>query len=68
MFEISYKAARVNAELRQADVAAALSVDRGTVIRWENGLSKVGKEKERRLRELYRLPDDVAFRSSKKQD
>lgn len=42
---ISLKAARINAGLKQTDMAIALNVDRKTVGSWENGKSmpSVGK-------------------------
>lgn len=39
MMRISLKAARINAGLRQTDIAIALGVDRKTVGSWENGKS-----------------------------
>lgn len=37
--QLSLKAARYNAGLKQTDVAAALNVNRKTVAAWENGKS-----------------------------
>lgn len=37
MVEISLRAARVNAGLKQAEVCEQLGITRGTLSRWENG-------------------------------
>lgn len=42
MSKISMKAARVNSRLTQTDMADLLGVTKDTVLKWENGKSKIG--------------------------
>lgn len=55
-FQISLKAARVNANMKQEDVAAAMAVAKNTVINWENGNSEPTISQARRLAALFNLP------------
>lgn len=55
---ISLRAARVNAELTQQQVADALNVDKGTVIRWEKYESQPNSGKVDALCRLYNMPYD----------
>ena len=58
---ISLKAARVNAELRQNDAAEKLSVDKATIISWEKGRTAPRADQLRALSELYGVPMDYIF-------
>ena len=62
---ISLKAARVNAELRQCDAAEKLSVDKATIINWEKGRSAPRADQLRSLSELYGVPMDYIFLPTK---
>ena len=59
--QISLAAARVNAGLTQADVAAALNVGKQTVVSWEKGLSEPKMSQARDLSKLYNMPLDYIF-------
>ena len=53
MMRISLKSARINAGLRQTDVAMELKVSRKTVAAWENGKSVPSVDKVEPLCKLY---------------
>ena len=55
MSTLSLKAARVNAGLRQADVAKELGVTPDTVGNWENGKTYMNGKQLQRLCALYRV-------------
>lgn len=59
--KISLKAARVNKGLSQKEAAEAIHVDRGTIIRWENGKSYPDGLKLIELCRLYEIPLDNIF-------
>ena len=50
---ISIKAARVNADLRQADVANTMGVSRATIANWERGLTAPSAPQLMQLCKLY---------------
>lgn len=54
--KISLKAARINAEMEQTDVAAEMGVLRDTIGRWERGQTKPRTDQLAKLCELYRIP------------
>lgn len=56
-FQISLKAARVNAKMTQREVANKIGVDRQTIISWESGKSKIGVEEFFKLCDLYKVPE-----------
>lgn len=56
-FQISLKAARVNARMTQKEVANNIGVDRQTIISWESGKSKIGVEDFFKLCDLYNVPE-----------
>lgn len=58
MFKISLKAARINADLTQDQVAKELGVNNKTVCAWENGKSFPGADKIDALCKLYGVPYD----------
>ena len=58
MLRISLKSARINAGLRQTDVAVTLGVSRKTVAAWENGKAMPSVDKVEPLCNLYGLTYD----------
>ena len=54
--KISLKAARVNANLTQQQVADKVGVRKETIISWENGKSEIKAIMLNRLCDLYRIP------------
>lgn len=61
MFQISLRAARVNAGFNQSSIADALNVDRTTIINWEKGKTSPRYDQLRGLCELYKIPIDYIF-------
>ncbi len=60
--KISLKACRVNANLRQTDVALAMNVDKSTVSSWERGLTHPSVPQAQRLSDLFGIPlDNIIF-------
>jgi len=60
-FRISLAAARVNAELTQAELGARLGVAKTTVINWENGKSEPSMSQLRTISDLSKIPMDYIF-------
>ncbi len=56
MPKISLKAARVNAEMTQDDVAHRLHKTKQTIVNWENGVTDIKFNDLRALSELYAMP------------
>lgn len=61
MQPISLKSARVNANLKQIDVANFLRVSKTTVISWEKGKTCPRIDQAQKLCKLYKLPMDAIF-------
>ena len=62
MLKISLKAARVNAELSQKEVAKTLKVSNKTVHSWEKGETSPSAKHIDALCELYKVSyDDIIF-------
>ena len=60
--QISLKAARVNAELSQSDVAAKLEKSKTTIVSWEKGKSMPNVTEVNKLCELYGCSyDDIRW-------
>lgn len=59
--QISLAAARVNAEMTQADAAEEMNVDRSTIRRWEKGESIPNIDESNRLAMIYGIPLDYIF-------
>ncbi len=55
-FKISLKAARVNANLTQTEVAEAMHITRETLRNWENKITCPSKVQYDKLLELYNVP------------
>lgn len=59
---LSLKAARVNANLRQTDVAIAMGVDRTTIGKWERNETAPSAPQFIKLCRLYHVTaDDIFF-------
>lgn len=50
------KAARVNKEMTQGDVAKALNRNKQTIVNWENGVTEIKVHDLMRLSKLYGIP------------
>ncbi len=58
--KISLKAARVNSNLTQEDVAMLLKKSKSTVNNWENGKTEIDKANFDSLCRIYNVhPDDI---------
>ncbi len=56
MLKIKLKAARVNKEMTQGDVAKALNRNKQTIVNWENGVTEIKVSDLLRLSKLYEIP------------
>ena len=54
--KIKLKAARVNAEMTQEDVANILGRNKQTIVNWENGVTEIKVHDLIALSELYKIP------------
>ena len=59
--KVSLRAARVNAEMTQDDVARFLKVSKPTIMRWETGESTPDVLTAQKLAELYQFPLHLIF-------
>ena len=57
-YKITLKAARINAKLRQSEVAERLGVSKESVSNWENGKAAPKATTLVRLCEIYSIPID----------
>lgn len=60
-YKVSLKAARVNANMLQSDVAEKLGVSKESVANWENGKTAPRSTMLVRLCDLYKIPIDAIF-------
>lgn len=60
-YKVSLKAARVNANMLQSDVAEKLGVSKESVANWENGKTAPRSTTLVRLCNLYEIPIDAIF-------
>ena len=58
---ISIKAARVNAEMTQEEMANVLGVNKTTIVNWESGASEPKISQLQRISELSGIPIDFIF-------
>lgn len=65
MYTVSLRAARVNADLTQKEVALAMNVNVSTIANWENGKYSPDVDQFRKLCEIYKCPIDVIFLGKK---
>lgn len=56
MFHLSLKAARINADMKQTEVAEKIGVGVNSIINWENNLVSIPAERLKQLGELYCVP------------
>ena len=56
MLQITLKAARVNANLTQVEVAKRLHKNKQTIINWESGKTKVSATDLLVLCDMYKIP------------
>ena len=61
IFQISLKAARVNADKTQKDAANHVGVSNSTMVSWESGKSTPRADQLRALCEFYNVPIDAIF-------
>lgn len=61
MYQISLKAARVNAKMRQKDAAKKVGVDTSTIINWEKGKTAPRADQLKKLCDIYNVPIDFIF-------
>lgn len=61
MLQISLEAARVNAEMTQAEAAREMKVDRSTIRRWERGEKVPNFDESKKLASMYDIPMDAIF-------
>lgn len=62
MFQVSLKAARINANLTQRQAAAILGIDITTIGKWESGKSSPRASQLKALCEAYSIPvENVAL-------
>ena len=59
--QITLKAARVNANLTQEDVAKHLNKNKQTIVNWENGKTRIDSGNFMVLCELYKINKDYIF-------
>lgn len=59
--QITLRAARVNAGLRQIDAAEAINISKATLISWEAGKTSPKAWQMQQLCELYGIPIDHIF-------
>ena len=62
--KISLEACRVNARLKQSELAEQLGVTAVTVSNWENGKSQPSLNQLRKISQLAGIPMDCIFVSS----
>lgn len=55
-FKISLKAARVNAEMTQEEVANLMGKNKQTIVNWETGKTEIGFGDVLKLCRLYHVP------------
>lgn len=60
-FKISLKAARVNADLTQEQLARILGVSKTTVNKWENAKTSISAPLFQKLSSLSGIPQDYIF-------
>jgi DNA-binding XRE family transcriptional regulator len=60
-FQISLKAARVNANLNQQEAAKRLGISACTLIKWERNPEVVPPFKQKNISEVYGISIDLIF-------
>ena len=59
--QITLKAARVNAQKKQAEVARAMNIDKSTLSAWENGKTYPNAVQFKKLCKIYNINPDYIF-------
>jgi DNA-binding XRE family transcriptional regulator len=59
--KVSLKAARVNRQLTQSEVAKILKKNKQTIVNWENGKTEIDKANFEMLCKLYNCKTDDIF-------
>lgn len=59
MFQITLKAARVNAGLTQTDVAKAIGKSKSTVLKWEKGKCDIDIKSFYKMCKLYHVTPEL---------
>ena len=67
MPKISLKAARVNAEMTQDDVARVLHRTKQTIVNWENGMTDIRYTDLKALSDLYQMPIEYLWIPERRQ-
>ena len=67
MVRISLKAARVNAEMTQDQVARVMHKTKQTIVNWESGATEIKYNDLAALSELYQMPIEYIRIPKKKQ-
>lgn len=60
-FQISLKAARVNAGLRLVDAAKAIGIGKDTLIKWERNSALVSPLMQKKISIAYKVPIEYIF-------
>ena len=55
-FQISLKAARINAGMTQEKVAKEMKRNKQTIVNWENGITGINISDFKELADLYEVP------------
>ncbi len=58
---ISIKAARINADMTQEELANDLGINKATIVNWENGTSEPKISQLQRISELSGIPIDFIY-------
>lgn len=61
MFQISLRAARVNANMKQEDIAEAMKVSKATIVSWESGKTYPRAEQFKEMCDIYNAPIEHIF-------
>lgn len=60
-FQITLKAARVNAGLKVVEAAEKLGISATTLIKWEKNPGELAPNKQKLISETYNIPIDYIF-------
>lgn len=62
MLQISLRAARINADLKQTEVANMLNINKSTLASWEKGKTQPKYSQAKMLSKIYNIPyDNISF-------
>lgn len=63
--QISLKAARINAEFTQKELAKKLNRNESTIVNWENGKTKISLIDFKNMCKVLKMKEDSIFLSKK---